>query len=283
MDRKYIFLILFLFAIVIVLFLVYKSQGLMRAYNAEIQEHLEHAAAPEKDILTEEDLKALPTPVQKYLRLANVVGKEKIRNFRVTFGGEFRTDKSKDWAKMKAQQYSDLTDTTRLYFMQLKVFGLPVFGLHKYADAKAVMLGKVVGLITVIDGKGPEMDEGETVTVFNDMCMLAPSSLIDKRIEWESVDPLTVKATFNNNGIKISALLYFNDRGELINFVSEDRYYSPSGKTYEKVKWSTPINDYKDFNGIRIASGGEAVWSFPEGDFSYGRINIKEIEYNVKN
>jgi hypothetical protein len=283
MDRKYIFLILFLFAIVIVLFLVYKSQGLMRAYNAEIQEHLKHASAPEKDILTEEDLKALPTPVQKYLRLANVVGKEKIRNFRVTFGGEFRTDKSKDWAKMKAQQYSDLTDTTRLYFMQLKVFGLPVSGLHKYADAKAVMLGKVVGLITVIDGKGPEMDEGETVTVFNDMCMLAPSSLIDKRIEWESVDPLTVKATFNNNGIKISALLYFNDRGELINFVSEDRYYSPSGKTYEKVKWSTPINDYKDFNGIRIASGGEAVWSFPEGDFSYGRINIKEIEYNVKN
>lgn len=281
MDKKYIFLILLLLVAAVVSFLAYKSKELMRAYNSEVLKELEHAASSEKDILKEEDLKGLPAPVQKYLKYVGVVGKEKVRNFRVTFEGEFKTDKSKDWSKMKAQQYTDLIDTTRLFFMQLKVFGLPVTGFHKYADGKAVMLGKVAGLVTVIDGKGPEMDEGETVTVFNDMCMMAPASLIDKRIEWETVDPLTVKASFNNNGIKISAVLYFNDKGELINFVSEDRYYSPTGKTYEKVKWSTPIKDYKDFNGIRISSGGEAVWSFPEEDFSYGKIRIKEILYNA--
>jgi hypothetical protein len=67
----------------------------------------------------------------------------------------------------------------------------------------------------------------------------------------------------------------------MINFTSEDRYYSPTGETYQQFRWSTPMNEYKDYHGIKISSGGEAVWSFPEGDYSYGRINIKDIQYNV--
>jgi hypothetical protein len=184
---------------------------------------------------------------------------------------------------MTGTQYSELNDTKRLYFMQMKMSGLPIVGLHKYADAKAVMLIKLAGLITVADGKGEEMNQGETVTVLNDMCMLAPASLIDERIQWESIDSLTVKATFTNNDCKVSALLYFNDKGELINFVSDDRYYSPTGKTYQKVRWSTPVKEYKDYNGIKLSSGGEAVWSFPEGDYCYAKVAINGIEYNVEN
>jgi hypothetical protein len=182
---------------------------------------------------------------------------------------------------MYATQYSEVKDIKRLYFMEMKMSGLPIVGLHKYADTKAIMLVKLAGLFTVADGKGEEMNKGETVTVFNDMCMFAPATLIDGRIQWESIGPLTVKATFDNKGIKVSALLYFNEKGELINFVSEDRYYSPTGKTYQKIRWSTPVKEYKDYDGIRISSGGEAVWSFPDGDYCYARANIKEIKYNI--
>jgi hypothetical protein len=283
MDKKYIFLVLLLLLVAIVPFFVYKSQELKRVYNAEVQRELEHNETAEKDVLTVEDIKHLPESVQKYIIYTNSIGKEKVRNFRVVFEGEFRTDPKKGWVKMNAMQYTDLIDTTRLYFMDMKMFGLPVVGLHKYNDAKATMLAKVAGLITVVDGKGHEMNEGETVTVFNDMCMMAPSSLIDNRITWQSIDPLTVRATFTNNDIKISALLYFNENGELKNFVSEDRYYSPTGKTYQKFRWSTPTVDYKDYNGLRISSGGEAIWTLPEGEYSYGRITIKDIQYNVNN
>jgi hypothetical protein len=275
-------MILLLAVAAVISLLAYKAQELKKAYYAEVQKELGHSASSVKDILTEEDIKNLPEPVQKYIKYSNSIGKEKVRNFRVVFEGAFRTDPKKGWSNMKSLQYTDLTDTTRLFFMQMKMFGLPVSGLHKYSNAKATMLAKVAGLITVVDGKGSEMNEGETVTVFNDMCMLAPGSLIDKRIEWQPIDSSTVKAVFNNNGIKISAVLYFNDKGELINFISEDRYYSPTGTTYQKFSWSTPVNEYKVYKGIRISSGGEAVWSFPEGDYSYGRINIREIEYNVK-
>jgi hypothetical protein len=282
MGEKYIFLVILLILAALVSFVIYKCQELKKVYNTEVLKELQHAYSAEKDILTEEDIKSLPYIVQKYIGYSNSIGKEKVRNFKVVFEGEFRTDPKKDWAKINALQYTDLTDTTRLYYMDLKMFGLPVLGFHKYSDAKATMLGKVAGIIKVIDGKGAEMDKGETVTVFNDMCMLAPGSLIDKRIEWQTIDPLTVRATFTNHRIKISAILYFNEKGELKNFTSEDRYYSPTGKTYEQYRWSTPTEDYKEYSGIRISCGGEAVWALPEGDYSYGRIKIKEIQYNVK-
>jgi len=188
----------------------------------------------------------------------------------------------KDWSEVQVEQYSFIDNITRLFYLKLNMSGIPVVGLHSYKDANATMSVKVAGLIPVVDGKGKEMNQGETVTVFNDMCILAPATLIDEKIEWESIDSLTAKATFNNEGIKISAILYFNKEGQLINFVSYDRYYSPTGKTYESIPWSTPVSNYKNINGLNLATYGEAVWNFPEGDFSYAKFNIKEIEYNYK-
>ena len=281
MLKKYIFLVIVILLILAVLFMVYRSKELQRMYRSEVERLLANTGRQESSILTEEDIGHLPEPVQKYLRYAGAIGKEKVRNFKVVFEGDFKTDPKKDWSKMSAEQYSEVKDTKRLYFMQMKMSGLPIVGLHKYADSKAIMLVKLAGLVTVADGKGEEMNKGETVTVFNDMCMLAPASLIDERIQWETVDPLTVKATFSNNGIKVSAMLYFNDKGELIKFVSDDRYYSPTGETYQNIRWSTPAYEYKDYNGIRISSGGEAVWSFDEGDYCYAKAYIKDIQYNV--
>ena len=222
----------------------------------------------------------MPESVQKYLAYVGVIGKEKVKNVRVVCDGDFKLDPGKDWVKISSQQYNFFDDPARFYFIQANMFGVPVIGLHSYTDAKASMLIKLAGLITVADGRGPEMNRAETVTVFNDMCLLAPASLIDQRIQWETIDSQTVKATFDNNGSKISALLYFNDKGELINFVSDDRSYSPTGKTFQQASWSTPVKDYKEINGLKLPTYGEAIWHFPEGDYCYARLNIREVEYN---
>lgn len=278
MSKKYIILILVIFGVSI---LVYKAFELRRAYNAEVQDAFRQYKVAETEILTENDISDLPAPVQKYLKYTGVVGKKKVKNFRVVGEGEFKTGQDKSWVKAKAEQYNFMDSPRRIYYMKLNMSGLPVVGLHVYKDVTATMLIKVAGLITVGDAKGKIMNKAETVTVFNDMCLMAPATLIDKRIEWETIDQLTVKGTFNNNGVKISALLYFNEKGELVNFVSNDRYMTTSGNDYKNAPWSTPVVEYKEFNGIKLASYGEARWSLPEGDFCYGKIFLKEVEYNL--
>jgi hypothetical protein len=96
--------------------------------------------------------------------------------------------------------------------------------------------------------------------LFNDMCFLAPGALIDENIEWEAIDSTTAKATFTNQGNTIKATLYFNDKGELVNFSSEDRAESADGKTFTHYRWTTPLSNYRNFDGRKLASYGEAIW-----------------------
>ena len=45
------------------------------------------------------------------------------------------------------------------------------------------MRGKLLSLATVVDAAGPEMDRSETVTVFNDLVVLAPGAIVDAPVQ----------------------------------------------------------------------------------------------------
>lgn len=128
---------------------------------------------------------------------------------------------------------------------------------------------------------GEVMDVSETVTFFNDMCVMAPATLIDKRIRWLEVDGNKVKASFTNNNITISAWLIFGESGELVNFISDDRSaLLANGKT-TKLQWSTPMRDYKIIDGFNLASYAEAIYRYPDGEFVYATFSLKHIKYNL--
>lgn len=261
--------------------LIDKAFGLRREFNAQVRNAFCGYKYVDAEILTDSDIAGLPGPIQKYIRYTGAIGKEKVKNFSVTGEGEFKTGKDKNWVKATSRQYNFVEDPCRIYYMQLKMFGIPVVGLHIYKNAIATMRIKFAGLVTVADAKGDIMNKSETVTVFNDMCLMAPATLIDKRITWEPIDDLSVQATFKNHGVQISAVLYFNEDGAMVNFVSNDRYMTTSGETYLNAPWWTPVRDYEEYQGVRIASYGEACWSLPEGDYCYGRMHMKEVQYNT--
>jgi hypothetical protein len=49
----------------------------------------------------------------------------------------------------------------------------------------------------------------------------------------------------------------------------------------KQYRFSTPLSkEYKDYNGFRLTSFGEAVWHYPDGEFVYGKFNVKDIVYN---
>lgn len=228
-------------------------------------------------IITQKDLDSLPPVVQKYLNYVGVIGKPKIKNMKILFEGEMR-EKGKDWFKFTSEQHNFFDTPTRLFFMKAKVKGLPTTGYHAYGKEGASMLIKLVSLLPVVDLNMPEMYPTETVTYFNDLCLFAPAALIDKRIKWELLDDLSVKATFTNNETSISAILYFNKSGQLIDFISNNRY---SVSEMKKFPFSTPTKNYKNIKGYNLPTYGEAVWYYPDGEFVYGKFHLKSIEYNI--
>ncbi len=67
-------------------------------------------------------------------------------------------------------------------------------------------------MFQAVEAKVVEMNISETVTLFNDMCLLAPSTLIDKNIKWMVKDNYTVIADFTLSYNTISATLEFNEK-----------------------------------------------------------------------
>ena len=234
------------------------------------------------DILTLDHLSDLPAPVKKYVIRSGAVGKEIPHNFKVKMTGKIRASENSEWMNFNVVQYSFIDSPARLFLMEAVMKHLPVTGYHHYISGKAVMDIRLLSLFKVQYAEGKEMDISETVTFFNDMCLMAPGALIDHRIKWIPIDDVTVKAIFSTDSISISAILKFNEVGELVNFISEDRYYTSSDKTSLRTTWSTPVHRYTDLKGFHLMGEGDAVYSLKEGDFTYGVFLLTDIAYNVK-
>ena len=253
-----------------------------KTYKKLVLEALERTSTILNENLREEDIQHLPAIVQKYLHYSGSMGKEKVSNFRAVFTGGIRSNSTEDFMPLKSVQYNFFDKPTRLFYIVAKKKGIPAKGIHLYKDQTAIMLIKIFGLFTVVDAKGKEMNQGETVTLFNDMCFMAPASLIDRNIEWTEVDNITVDAKFTNSNITINARLFFNEEGELVNFLSNDRFETSDGKTYKNYPWITPVSGFTNINGYRLPSGAKLIYKHPDEDLCYGEFNLVSIEYNCK-
>lgn len=248
-----------------------------RAGAAEILA-LEPADEP---LLEEAALASLPAPVRRYVERSGAIGRPVVRNFRAVFTGDFRNGLQGAWMQFRSEQYNRIDDPARLFYMRCRMFGLPVEGLHVCRSGAATMRIRIARFFTVADGRGPELDRSESVTLLNDICVLAPGALPAlPNLQWEEQGPLAALARFRHGAHAVTARLSFQPDGDLVNFYSEDRSLSSDGRTFRPLPWSTPLRDYAMFGGHRLASYGEAVWQMPEGPFSYGRFHLQEIEYN---
>jgi hypothetical protein len=274
-------LISFLILLVIVVALYGLSLRLKKTFKRESALGLERTGTLSSDIITEKDLQHLPQIVSKYLHYAGVVGNKKVNNMRVVLEGRIRSNPESGWMKLTSVQYNFFDIPTRVFYIKASKVGIPAIGLHLYKNGKATFMVKILGLLKVVDAKGEKLDQAETVTVLNDMCLLAPATLISEKIQWEVIDSLSVNATFTNDHITISAELVFNEKGELINFISNDRYET-DGKKYNNYPWLTPVKEYKELNGFRFCAEVSTDYQRTDTTFSYGEFRIKEVEYNCK-
>lgn len=250
-----------------------------KRYESDARDHLNTQRS--NTIVTENDLAPLPEMVQHYLRYSGCVGKPQVMNFKAEMKGRLRADMHSNWMPFRAEQYNFIGQPTRLFFLDATMRSLPVPGYHKYSEQETFMDIRLLSLARVQYMTGEEMRVAETVTFFNDMCVMAPATLIDKRIKWLDTNSHEVTALFTNNNISVKAHLVFNDSGQLVNFISDDRKAYQANGTLRKAQWSTPLSRYGDINGLRLATAADAVYHYPDGDLTYGQFEILRVEYNI--
>lgn len=236
-------------------------------------------------LLTEADLADLPQALAAYVRRSGAVGQPRVTSFDASLHGRIRGAPDQAWMPFTGRQISTYGPRPqRAFIMDATRSGFPITVLHQFADTTATMRAKALSLVPVVDAAGPEMDRGETVTVFNDLVMLAPGAIPDAPVRWTPVDAHHVRGNFTDGDQTVSALLTFDDEDELIDFTSDDRLRaSADGSSFTPQTWSTPLSEHRDHDGRPILVTGEAQWHAPqpEGTFTYVELVLDDINYNV--
>ncbi|MFN8108724.1 MAG: DUF6544 family protein [Thermoleophilia bacterium] len=251
-----------------------------RAFRRIVAEELARHPPGGTPALAEADLGGLPDPVRRFVRASGAIGRPRPVNMRVRMTARmYRRPGAAPFAAT-SEQYNVFRPSARLYLMRARMLGLPVRALHVYRREEATFRVRVAALVDMVDLSGEDISRAETVTVLNDMCVLAPGTLVDPRLSWSEVDDGACEVTFTNGPHRVSARLVFNERDELVDFTSHDRPESEGGRLVPR-RWRTPLDGHRDVGGMWLPTQGRAVYEHPDGPFTYGEFTITSVEYDV--
>ncbi len=238
---------------------------------------------PPSPLVTDADLAHLPAPVATYVVRCGAVGQPRVQGFRARIHGRIRSGADAPWMVWAGEQANVAgPDASRLLFMDATMKGLPTDVFHSFVGPDARMQVRPVSLLPLIDARGDDMTRAETVTLLNDLCVLAPAALVDAPIAWVPVDDTHTRAVFTHGAHTVTALLEFDADGDLVDFVSDDRLRSsPDGSVFTRQRWSTPLAGYRWLDGRRLATCGRARWHppSPEQPFDYLEFEVDAITY----
>ena len=228
------------------------------------------------------DLACLPQLAQHFLRVMGVeAGQPRTWSFVAHLTGRFRRSEHEAWMPADAWQYNSGLEVARLFWMRLKFAGrLPMIGWDTYRLGHGRMRGKLLGLVTVADGKGPPFDISELTTYLNDAVLMAPGMLLNLPATWTEMDDHTLRISLSDQGRTVSADVTLDVDGLPVNFTTMDRFMDRPGGPV-RTRWGTPMNGWQTVAGHRVITEAAAEWHVPGGPLRYAELTLCSIRFDV--
>ena len=276
-----ILLILGIVIVIIVLFVAISRSIFDKKITKEINLLARDGRKAQSKTFSFNDLEGLPEPVQRYFKYALKDGQEHIKFVRLKQVGEFRMKENQSWMPIKAEQYFATEDPA--FIWRVKFTMAPfiwIDGRDMYYQGKGNMLIKVLSTITVADATGSEMDISSLIRFLAEAPWFPTALLPSDYLEWKEIDSNSARAVIKDNGYTALGIFTFNEKGEIIKFVTNDRYMEADGK-YFKEQWAGYYRNYQEIEGMKIPMEGEVEWNLSDRDLQYAKLKITDIQYNV--
>ncbi|TYO94448.1 DUF6544 family protein [Desulfallas thermosapovorans] len=231
-----------------------------------------------EEIIKPDDLEKLPPAVQRWLHYSQVMGKPRFSSARSKQKAVMKMKPENPWLQLEAEQYFTIDRPGYLWKARVKAAPLVHFAARdKYHGGKGNVLIKILSLFKVVDARGPEVDQGSLVRFLAETVWI-PTAALSDYITWTPVNDYTAEAAISYAGVTATGVFNFNEQGEVTSFTAPR--YGEFGGQYTLETWLVNVNDYKEFQGIRVPGKGEVTWKLKTGDFTWYRLELEELQYN---
>lgn len=161
------------------------------------------------EAVTAVELGDLPPAARRTMQFFDVsVGTPKHASFRVGWTGRFRMSPNEPWMPVDAVQINTRNPIARIFHMRARDADLSDGRIHASGAA----------LVTVADGRGPEIDRGELVTWLDDAVFFAPTMLLGPGTTFGDAGPDAFELELRDRGVAVRARVTVDERGAPIEF-----------------------------------------------------------------
>lgn len=235
------------------------------------------------EVFSENDFSDLPAVIQKYLKNCGYIGTPKMSYMKMEYHDvNFMQGKNGPALKIDYTQYNFVNEPCRMALIDSSMFGVPFEGYDYYQNGIGGMKGVIAKTITLFNQTGADMDKACLATFLAET-LFVPTVLLQDYISFEKISDFEVKAIITYGGQTASGIFTFNEQYEMISFKTNDRAVAEDDGTMKYIPWSAICGKYQTAeNGIKYPTKFQAVWSYPEDDFTYFDGVISEVSYEFE-
>lgn len=232
---------------------------------------------------TKNDFSHLPIPIQRYIENCGYIGTHKMSYLKMEYNNvNFMQGRNGPTLKIDYTQYNFVNEPCRMALIDSTIFGIPFEGYDYYQNGTGGMKGIIAKVITLFDQTGTDMDKACLATFLAES-LFSPTILLQDYISFEEINDFQVRATISYGEQTASGIFTFNEQYEMISFTTNDRAVAGTDGKMEYIPWTALCSDYQiTESGIKYPTKFQAVWNYPDEDFTYFDGVISKISYGYK-
>lgn len=229
------------------------------------------------------EIDGLPEPVQRYFRTVLREGNPMVTGVRVRHQGTFNMGETTDrWRPFSSDQW---VVTRRPGFdwdgRVTMMPGLTVRVHDAYVAGEGVLHAALLGLIPLVDLRGVgDIARGELMRFLAEAAWYPTALLPSQGVRWDAHDARSARATLTDGPVSITMLFTFSNFGGIETVKAEARGRTV-GQQVIPTPWQGRFWNYQERGGMLVPLEGEVSWLLPEGEKTYWRGRILEIEYEL--
>jgi hypothetical protein len=191
--------------------------------------------------------------------------------------GSMRSTPTSDWMSFTATQNFTIDPPGFVWDSRINAGPMvTIAGRDKFENGHGNMLIKPLYIYTLANTSGPEIDHGTMLRYMAELIWF-PEAAVMPYFQWEQVDSTSAAVTMKYDEVEAKGLFKFDENGLVKSFCA-DRFGDFNGE-FRKEKWEVRIIEHSSINGHVIGTKCEVTWKLTEGDFTWLRLEVKDISY----
>ncbi|HEY6100041.1 MAG TPA: DUF6544 family protein [Anaeromyxobacter sp.] len=265
-------------AMLAVVFLAAVDVSFHRGFVRDAEQVRGRAGVQPDAPVTEEDLRAVPEPVARWVRWSGAVGKKRISALRVLHNGRLRTGGDRPWMPIHGEYLITTRKPSFQWYGKAKVApAVSVAAVDSYFEGEGHTVVKALSAFPVVDASSSDVGESAFGRCIAELS-LAPTFFLDRELVWcERSGPDSASCTVADGRFSADAELFVNRDGSLDRVVVMRRFDRGGGRSTLE-RFTGKSSEPRSHGGRMFPGRIDGTWNLPEGDLHYVSFEIERIE-----